>query len=65
MGAQSKLDIIDMNNTVEAAYTQIEAAVEDLFCLDIAESAILLTVRIIYNDLEEAKEEEDKQCKAT
>lgn len=61
MGAQNKLDIIDMNNARDNAYNQIQDAVNDLFSLGIAESAILLSVRVIYHDLEEAKEEAAKR----
>lgn len=61
MSAQSDLFIEDMNNARDAAYTQIEDAINDLFVLDVSESAILLSVRIIYNDLKEAKEEEKEK----
>ena len=61
MSAQSDLYIEDMSNACEAAYSQIEDAIEDLFVLDISESAILLSVRIIYNELKEAKEKEEKK----
>ena len=61
MSAQSDLYIEDMNDTRDAAYTQIEDAINDLFVLDVPESAILLSVRVIYNDLKETKEKEDKE----
>ena len=61
MSAQSDLFIEDMNNARDAAYTQIEDAINDLFVLDVSESAILLSVRIIYNDLKEAKEKEKEK----
>ena len=61
MSAQSDLFIEGMNNARDAAYNQIEDAINDLFVLDVSESAILLSVRIIYNDLKEAKEKEAKK----
>ena len=61
MSAADEIYIEDMNNVLDAAYTQIEDAIKDLFVLDVSESAILLSVRIIYNELKEAKEEEEKK----
>ena len=61
MSAQSDLFIEDANNAREAAYTQIEDAINDLFVLDISESAILLSVRVIYSELKEAKEKEEEK----
>ena len=61
MSAQSDLFIEDANNAREAAYDQIEDAVIDLFVLEVSESAILLSIRIIYNDLKEAKEKEKEK----
>ena len=60
MDAVKQLCIEDINNARDAAYNQIEDAIIDLFRLGIVESAILLSVRVIYNDLAEAKEKEDK-----
>ena len=61
MSAQSELYIEDMNNARDAAYNQIEDAINDLFALDVSESAILLSVRVIYNGLKEAKEKEENK----
>ena len=61
MSAQSDLYIEEMNAACEAAYNQIEDAINDLFVLGVAESAILLSVRITYNELKEAKEKEEKK----
>ena len=61
MSAQSDLFIEDMNNARDAAYNQIEDAINDLFVLGVSESAILLSVRVIYTELTETKEKEDKK----
>ena len=61
MSAQSDLFIEDMNNAREAAYNQIEDAINDLFVLEVSESAILLSVRVIYTELREAKEKEKEE----
>ena len=45
--------INDMNAMREAAYDQIENAIRDLYALNTAESAIVMSVRIIYRDIEE------------
>ena len=58
MSAQSDLYIEEMNAARELAYNQIEDAINDLFALGISESAILLSVRILYSELAEAKEKE-------
>ena len=50
--------IRDMNDTVDAAYAQIEDAVKDLYSLGVAESAILLSVQIFYSEMREEKETE-------
>ena len=63
MSAQSDLIIEDMNNARDAAYNQIEDAINDLFGLGVPESAILLSVRVIYTELAEAKEKEEKNEK--
>ena len=61
MSAADEIYIEEMNNARNAAYNQIEDAINDLFVLDISESAILLSVRVIYNDLKEAKEKEKEK----
>ena len=65
MSAADEIYIEEMNSARELAYNQIEDAINDLFSLGIAESVILLSVRVIYTELAEAKEKEDKQCKVT
>lgn len=62
MGAQSELMIQEMNEALETAYNQIEDAIRNLYALDVAESAILLSVRIIYRNI---KDGEESLCKVT
>ena len=61
MSAQSDLFIEEMNAARELAYNQIEDAINDLFVLEVSESAILLSIRIIYSGLKEAKEKKEKK----
>lgn len=65
MGAVKEFYIEETDNAREAAYNQIQDALNDLFSLGVVESVILLTVCAIYNESKKAKEEENKQCKAT
>ena len=51
MGAQSELIIQDMNEALETNYNQIEDAIRNLLVLGVAESAIIMSVRIIYRDI--------------
>ena len=60
MSAQSELYIEERNYALEEAYNRIEDAIKDLFVLEVSESVILLSVRIIYNELKEAKEKEEE-----
>lgn len=53
MSAQSESIIEDMNNIRDAAYDKIKEAVRDLYGLGVAESAILLSLRIIYRDIQD------------
>ena len=51
-------DIInDINEKNVAAYDKIEEAVKELYYLGVAESAILLSVRIMYNEITEGLNE--------
>ena len=61
MSAADEIYIEEMNSARELAYNQIEDAINDLFALGISESAILLSVRILYSELTEAKEKEEKK----
>ena len=61
MSAADEIYIEEMNSARELAYNQIEDAINDLFVLDVSESAILLSVRILYSELKEAKENEEKK----
>ena len=51
MAAQSELIIQDMNEILETNYNQIENAIRNLRGLGVAESAIIMSVRIIYRDI--------------
>ena len=53
MSATSDFVIHDMNTIRDTAYDQIEKAIRDLHMLHIAESTIVLSVRIIYRNIEE------------
>ena len=61
MSAQSDIYIEEAIAACEVAYDKIEDAIKDLFVLGVSESAILLSVRIIYNELKEAKEKEKEE----
>lgn len=50
--------IEDINKRNEEAYEKIREGVEELAQLSVAESAILMSVRMIYADYEEEKEKE-------
>lgn len=51
--------IEDINKRNEAAYEKIREGVEELAQLSVAESAILMSVRMIYADYEEEKGKEE------
>lgn len=51
MGAQKELWIHEMNAALETNYNQIEDAIRNLYALGVAESAIIMSVRIIYRSI--------------
>lgn len=58
MGAQSELIIQNMNEALERNYKQIENAIRNLYALDVAESAITMSVCIIYRGIIDEGENE-------
>lgn len=53
MSAADDVYIEEMNAARERAYNQIENAIRELYALNTAECAIVLSVRIIYRDIVE------------
>lgn len=65
MGAQKTIVIEEMEKARQDAYAKIDYAMRDLFALGVPESAILMSVRMIYadiRDLEEQQNQEDAKC---